>query len=112
MVDQHAATARKRRSTHAPFPRIICVLDDGPGMDAAVTQAIAVADGDSRIRFATSSYGTGSADAHASDERARDSPSARSRVPGRPESRRRPSSSTRVGSATRCVRRRHTTTSS
>lgn len=64
---------RPRRSTHPPFPRILCAIDDGEGTAAAIEQAIAVAGTDSRIVFAAHWYGTGSAErAVASDARARE----------------------------------------
>jgi nucleotide-binding universal stress UspA family protein len=51
------AAAAHGRSTPVPFARVVCALDGGPGTDAAVEQAIAVAGAGSRIAFAC---GTGS----------------------------------------------------
>jgi len=68
MLDQPATGHRPRRSIHPPFPRILCAVDGTQATDAAIAQAIAVADGDARIAFATSWYG-----AHTSaDERVRE----------------------------------------
>jgi nucleotide-binding universal stress UspA family protein len=56
MLDHASHPVRRRRSAKPPFPRILCAVD---GNEAAVEQAIAVANGDARIVFAGSWYGTG-----------------------------------------------------
>src|SRR5262245_42071340 len=58
--EHRPTTTRRRRSTHPPFPRILCAVDGGEAADHAIEQAIAVADGDARIVFAASWYGSGS----------------------------------------------------
>jgi nucleotide-binding universal stress UspA family protein len=68
MLDQPATGHRPRRSIHPPFPRILCAIDGGEAAEAAIAQAIAVADGDARIAFATNWYGARSS----ADESARD----------------------------------------
>lgn len=72
MLEAHPQTHPRRHSQRAPFPRILCAVDGGEASAVAVDQAIAVADGDARIVFAASWYGTGSHErAAASDEAAR-----------------------------------------
>ena len=73
MLDPSPTHHRPRISTHPPFPRILCAVDGSETSSAAIDQAIAIADGDSRIEFAASWYGKGSAEqAAASDQAARD----------------------------------------
>jgi nucleotide-binding universal stress UspA family protein len=71
--DRPTTTRRRRRSTHPPFPRILCAVDGTDEAEAAIEQAIAIADGDARIVFAASWYGSGSPErAIASEKRARE----------------------------------------
>jgi nucleotide-binding universal stress UspA family protein len=73
MLDAHSQAIPKRRSQRAPFPRILCAVDGTEASSVAIDQAIAIADGDSRIEFAASWYGKGSLErAAATDEAARD----------------------------------------
>jgi nucleotide-binding universal stress UspA family protein len=73
MLDQRSLPHRRRHSEHPPFPRILCAVDGTETSDAAIQQAIALADGDARIVFAAHWYGRGSLErAAASDEQARD----------------------------------------
>ena len=73
MLDPHSEATSRRHSQRAPFPRILCAVDGSEASSAAVDQAIAIADGDSRIEFAASWYGKGSLErAAAADEAARD----------------------------------------
>jgi nucleotide-binding universal stress UspA family protein len=72
MLEPSPTLHRPRISSHPPFPRILCALDDGAGANEAIEQAIAVAGTDSRIVFAANWYGHGSAArAAAADARAR-----------------------------------------
>jgi nucleotide-binding universal stress UspA family protein len=59
VLDQSAAI-RPRRSVHPPFARILCAVDGEETDAAAVEQALAVADGDASVAFATSWYSGGS----------------------------------------------------
>jgi nucleotide-binding universal stress UspA family protein len=59
MLD-HPAPTRPRRSVHPPFPRILCAVDGDQGDAAAIEHALAVADGDARLAFATSWHSGGS----------------------------------------------------
>src|SRR4051812_7628273 len=69
MLDFRSSTRyRRRRSLRPPFPHILCVVD-GAGSEAAIVQAIAVADGDARVTFAGSWYGKGSVERAAASER-------------------------------------------
>ena len=68
-----AQPTRRRRSQRAPFPRILCAVDERESSAAAVKQAIALAGRDSRVMFAAAWYGKGSLErAATSDELARD----------------------------------------
>src|SRR5690242_15755781 len=58
MLDHAARPARRRRSAQAPFPRILCAVDGTEGTEAAIEQALAVANGDAQIVFAGSWYGS------------------------------------------------------
>jgi nucleotide-binding universal stress UspA family protein len=52
MLD-HRPQHSRRRSERPPFARILCAVDGGEASDAAVRQAIAIADGDASIVFAS-----------------------------------------------------------
>src|SRR4051794_28117080 len=68
---EHRPAPAHRRSARPPFPHILCAVDGAP--DAAIEQAIAVADGDARIVFAGTWYGGGSLErAAASEKRVRE----------------------------------------
>jgi nucleotide-binding universal stress UspA family protein len=73
MLQDRSTARRRRRSTHPPFPRILCAVDGSAEAEAAIANALALADGDARIVFAASWYGTGSGErGAASEKRARD----------------------------------------
>jgi nucleotide-binding universal stress UspA family protein len=60
MLDQRPHPHRPRHSEHPPFARILCAVDRDGATDAAIQQAIALADGDARVVFAAHWYGKGS----------------------------------------------------
>jgi nucleotide-binding universal stress UspA family protein len=73
MLDHVPSVHPRRHSIHPPFPRILCAVDGGEGSDAAIEQALAVADGDARVAFAASWYGAGSPErAAVTDQQARE----------------------------------------
>jgi nucleotide-binding universal stress UspA family protein len=73
MVDPRSQPHPRRHSEHAPFPRILCAIDGREGSEAAIEQAIALADGDAHLVFAAHWYGKGFLEGAAeSDAKARD----------------------------------------
>ena len=82
MLDPSPTHHRPRISTHPPFPRILCAVDDGASTDAAIEQAIAIAGTDSRVVFAANWYGAASAECDARAHAAVDRAVARAREAG------------------------------